>query len=97
MEQPERWRAFDVLGHLDAVTAVNHLAQALALSVTARVALHLADANGVAKNDLAKLVGVARATLQRAFDEAARADAIKTGYRAITRRAKALERFVSRQ
>ena len=50
MEQPERWRAFDVLGHLNAVTAVNHLAEALALSVTARVVqpLRFAHPNGVA-------------------------------------------------
>ena len=65
MEQPERWRAFDVLGHLNAVTAVNHLAEALALSVTARVArlLRFAHANGVAtltQDGLAKLVGGAR-------------------------------------
>jgi hypothetical protein len=67
VEQPERWRAFDVLGHLNAVTAVNHLAEAFALSVTARVVqpLRFAHPNGVAtltQDGLAKLVGGARVT-----------------------------------
>ena len=69
MEQPERWRAFDVLGHLNAVTAVNHLAEAFALSVTARVVqpLRFAHPNGVAtltQDGLAKLVGGATPSWQ---------------------------------
>jgi CRP-like cAMP-binding protein len=103
-ERPEHWRAFYLLSHINAVTAVNLLAQTLALSVPARVArrlLRLADANGVVsatQDDLAKLVGVARATLQRAFDELARAGTIETGYRSITIADRAaLERYVSQQ
>ena len=87
MEQPERWRAFDVLGHLNAVTAVNHLAEAFALSVTAGGAAPDALRTRVAtltQDGLAKLVGVARATLQHAFDEVAQANAIRTGYRSVT-------------
>jgi CRP/FNR family transcriptional regulator, cyclic AMP receptor protein len=103
-EQPECWHAFYLLSHLNAVTAVNLLAEVLALSVTARVArrlLRLAAPNGVVsvtQDDLAKLVGVARATLQRAFEELAQADTIKTGYRSITITNRGLlERYVNQQ
>jgi CRP/FNR family cyclic AMP-dependent transcriptional regulator len=103
-ERPEHWRAFYLLSHLNAVTAVNLLAEVLALSVTARVArrlLRLAAPNGVVsvtQDDLAKLVGIARATLQRAFEEFAQADAIQTGYRSITiTNRDVLERYVNQQ
>jgi CRP-like cAMP-binding protein len=103
-QRPEHWRAFYVLSHTNAVTAVNLLAEALALSVPARVArrlLRLATADGVVsvtQDDLAKLIGVARATLQRAFDELAKAGAIETGYRSITIADRAaLERYVDQQ
>ncbi len=103
-ERPEHWRAFYLLSHTNAVTAVNLLAEVLALTVTARVArrlLRLADGDGVVsvtQTDLAKLVGVARATLQRAFEELAEAHAIETGYGSvkITDRA-SLERYINRQ
>jgi CRP-like cAMP-binding protein len=102
--QPERCRAFYLLSHLHAVTAVHLLAEVLALSVTARVArrlLRLADPDGVVNvthDDLAKLVGVARATPQRAFDELTKADAIRTGYRSITiANRPVLERYVNQQ
>ena len=89
-ERPEHWRSFYLLSHANAVTAVNLLAEVLALSVSARVArrlLRLAGPDGVVsatQDDLAKLVGVARATLQRAFEELAKAGAIETGYRSVT-------------
>jgi CRP/FNR family transcriptional regulator, cyclic AMP receptor protein len=102
--RPEHWRAFYLLSHINAVTAVNVLAQTLALSVPARVArrlLRLADPSGVVsvtQDDLAKLVGVARATLQRAFEELAQAGAIETGYRSVTIADRAaLERYVNQQ
>jgi CRP-like cAMP-binding protein len=102
--RPEHWRAFYLLSHINAVTAVNLLAQTLALSVSARVArrlLRLADPSGVVsvtQDDLAKLIGVARATLQRAFDELVKAGAIETGYRSITIADRAaLERYVNQQ
>lgn len=103
-ERPEHWHAFYLLSHINAVTAINLLAEVLALSVTARVArrlLRLAAPNGVVsvtQDDLAKLVGVARATLQRAFEELVRAGAIETGYRSVTiaNRA-ALERYTNQQ
>ena len=49
-ERPEHWRAFYLLSHLNAVTAINLLAEVLALTVTARVArrlLRLAGPDGV--------------------------------------------------
>jgi CRP-like cAMP-binding protein len=103
-ERPEHWRAFYLLSHTNAVTAANLLAEALALSVTARVArrlLRLAAPDGVVsttQDELAKLVGVARATLQRSLEELAKVGAIETGYRSvrIADRA-ALERFVNQQ
>ena len=103
-ERPEHWRAFYLLSHINAVIAANLLAEVLALTVTARAArrlLRLAAPDGVVsatQDDLAKLVGVARATLQRALDELVRAGAIETGYRSVTiaNRA-ALERYVNQQ
>jgi CRP/FNR family cyclic AMP-dependent transcriptional regulator len=103
-ERPEHWRAFYLLSHLNTVTAINLLAEVLALTVTARVArrlLRLAGPDGVVsanQTDLAKLVGVARATLQRALQELSKAGGIETGYRSvrITDRA-ALERSVNEQ
>jgi CRP-like cAMP-binding protein len=103
-ERPEHWRAFYLLSHLNTVTAINLLAEVLALTVTARVGrrlLRLARPDGVisaTQTDLAKLVGVARATLQRAFEELSKAGAIETGYRSvrITDRA-ALARYVNEQ
>jgi CRP-like cAMP-binding protein len=104
VERPEHWRAFYLLSHTNTITAVNLLAEVLALTVTARVArrlLRLADPDGAVsatQSDLAKLVGVARATLQRAFEELAASRAIETGYRSvkIIDRA-ALERYINRQ
>jgi CRP/FNR family transcriptional regulator, cyclic AMP receptor protein len=103
-EQPERWRAFYLLSHLNAVTVVNLLAEVLALSVSARVArrlLRLADPDdvvNVTQDDLAKLVGVARATLQRAFNELTKANALRTAYRSVTiANRKVLERYVNQQ
>lgn len=102
--RPEDWRAFYLLSHINAVTAVNLLAQTLALSVPARVARRLlrrADPSGVVsvtRDDLAKLIGVARATLQRAFEELAQAGVIETGYRSVTIADRAaLERYVNQQ
>jgi DNA-binding transcriptional regulator YhcF (GntR family) len=67
----------------------------------ARRLLRLADPSGVVsvtQDDLAKLIGVARATLQRAFDELVKAGAIETGYRSITIADRAaLERYVNQQ
>jgi CRP-like cAMP-binding protein len=102
--RPEHWRAFYLLSHSNAVTAVNLLAETLALSVPARVArrlLRLADPSGVVnvtQDDLAKLIGVVRATLQRAFEELAQGGAIETGYRSVTIADRAaLERYVNQQ
>jgi CRP-like cAMP-binding protein len=103
-ERPEHWRAFYLLSHLNTVTAINLLAEVLALTPTARVArrlLRLAAPDGAVsatQDDMAKLVGVARATLQRTFEELAKMGAIERGYRSvrITDRA-ALERYVKQQ
>lgn len=103
-ERPEHWRAFYLLSHRNTVTAINLLAEVLALTVTARVArrlLRLAGPDGVVvatQEDMAKLIGVARATLQRAFEELAKTGAIATGYRSVTITDRAaLARYVNQQ
>ena len=67
----------------------------------ARRLLRLADPSGVVsvtQDDLAKLIGVARVTLQRAFEELAKAGAVQTGYRSVTITDRAvLERYVTQQ
>jgi CRP-like cAMP-binding protein len=103
-ERPEHWRAFYLLSHLNAVTAIALLAEVLALTATARVARRLLRLAGpdsvvsVTQTDLAKLVGVARATLQRALEELSKAGAIETGYRQVTVADRvALERYLNQQ
>jgi CRP-like cAMP-binding protein len=70
-ERPEHWRALYRLSARNAALAVRLLSEALALTVRARVArrlLALASRDGdvsITQADLAKLVGVTRATLQR--------------------------------
>jgi CRP-like cAMP-binding protein len=102
--QPEHWRALYRLSALNVETAVRLLSEALALTVRARVArrlLVLADQRRdvpITQAELATLVGVTRATLQRCLASLAAEGAVKRRYGAVsvidpTR----LERFVDEQ
>jgi CRP/FNR family transcriptional regulator, cyclic AMP receptor protein len=84
---PEHWRSFYELSARNAHTAMVVLSESLALTVRARVcrrllALTEQDPNlRITQDDLAKLVGVTRATLRRCIIDLAAAGGLETGYR----------------
>ena len=86
---PERWRSLYRLSALQLGTAVRLLAESLALTVRARVArrlLLLGAQTGdvsITQTELAKLVGVTRATLQRCLAGLEDAGAVKRRYGAV--------------
>jgi CRP-like cAMP-binding protein len=103
-DRPEHWRAFYRLNARNLELAVRSLSEALALTVRARVCrrlLALSDPAGVApitQPDLAKLIGVTRATLQRCLADLAEKGGIRRGYGAVEVVDRAvLERFVDEQ
>ncbi len=85
-ERPQAWEAFYQLSHINATNAALLLAEALALSPRARlsrVVLRLAGGDGwaeVRQDDLARLLGMTRSSLQRALASLIEARAITTGY-----------------
>jgi CRP-like cAMP-binding protein len=85
-EQPEAWEPFYQLSHANAMTAVNLLAEVLALTPRARLARIIrrhADEARVVKvrqEDLARLLGMTRSSLQRALAGLVEAGAIAPGY-----------------
>ncbi len=85
-EQPGAWEAFYQLSHINAMTAVTLLAEVLALTPRARLArmvLRLADEDGrvaVRQDDLARLLGMTRSSLQRALASLVEVGAIAPGY-----------------
>lgn len=85
-ERPGAWRPFYELSHMNAMLALTLLAEALSLSPQARlsrVLLRLADADGraVARQDeLARLIGMTRSSLQRAMKVLSDRGAITGGY-----------------
>jgi CRP-like cAMP-binding protein len=103
-ERPEHWRALYRLSARNTETAVRLLSEALALTVRARVArrlLALAGEDGdvaITQSDLAKLVGVTRATLQRCLSSLEAEGALRRGYGAVSvRDAARLAAFVEEQ
>jgi CRP-like cAMP-binding protein len=86
-EQPHHWRSFYRLSTINVNLAVGLLAEALSLSVRARLCrrlLQLTESSTeteVTQDDLAKMLGVARSTLRPWFNELAALGAIKLGYR----------------
>jgi CRP-like cAMP-binding protein len=90
LHRPEFWPAFYQLSHTNVLTALQLLAEALALSPRARVARHLlrlADGDGVAsvsQDDLARLIGVTRTTLYRVVRDLTERGILEAGYRHIT-------------
>ena len=102
--QPEHWRALYRLSARNLETAITLLSEALALTVRARVArrlLVLAGRDGavsITQADLARLVGVTRATLQRCLSSLEAEGALRRGYGLVHLRDPArLARFTDEQ
>ena len=103
-ERPEHWKALYRLGARNLQTALTLLSEALALTVRARVArrlLVLADRDGdvsITQSDLAKLLGVTRATLQRSLSSLEAEGALRRGYGSVSiRDARRLSLFADEQ
>jgi CRP-like cAMP-binding protein len=103
-DRPEHWRALYRLSARNVETAVRLLSEALALTVRARVArrlLALAGRDGdvsITQAELAKLVGVTRATLQRCLSSLEAEGALERGYGAVrVRDASRLAQFSNEQ
>lgn len=85
--RPEHWRCFYQLSIINLRLCVSQLAEALALTVRARVSrrlLGLAGADGdaeITQDELAKLLGVTRPTIRRCLGELERMGAVETRYR----------------
>ena len=85
-EQPEVWESFFELSHLHATIAVTQLAEALALSPRARLArmlLRLVGEDGrvvARQEELARLIGMTRSSLQRTLAGLTEAGAVSSGY-----------------
>lgn len=86
-QRPDHWRAFYDLSARNIQTAMLLLSEVLSLTVKARVCRRLAalaerdpDVQ-ITQDDLAKLVGVTRATLRRVLRELADEGGVETGYR----------------
>lgn len=88
-ETPRFWPCFYDLSSRNVETALTLLSESLALTVKARVCrrlLALAERNAevsITQDDLAKLVGVTRATVRRAIAELAAEGGVETGYRSL--------------
>lgn len=98
-ESPRFWPCFYDLSARNSELALTLLGESLALSVKARVCrrlLALAESGeeGVAitQDDLAKLIGVTRATVRRAIADLADEGGVETGYRSLRLRDKAVLR-----
>ncbi|MEX0281341.1 MAG: Crp/Fnr family transcriptional regulator [Arenibacterium sp.] len=89
-KNPKHWQAFYDLSHRNVETAVSLLAEALSLTVTARVCRRLLDMSEnrreahTTQEDLARLLGVARPTLRRSLNTLVAAGAIELKYRRIS-------------
>lgn len=85
--KPEQWRCFYQLSMNNLYLAIAHLAEALSLTVRARVCrrlLALSYVNGdaaITQDELAKLLGVTRPTLRRCLVDLEARGAIETRYR----------------
>jgi len=85
--KPEYWPAFYRLSGINFRTLIRQYAEALSLTLRARVCRHLLRLSEappvveVTQDDLARLVGVARGTLRRCLTELASLGAIELQYR----------------
>lgn len=89
LEQPRHLYSFYKLCAINAANAINLLSETLALSVRARVCRRLLKLTekrseaDITQDDLAKLLGVARATLRPCLNDLTAQGAIELGYRKI--------------
>jgi CRP/FNR family transcriptional regulator, cyclic AMP receptor protein len=83
--KPEYWPAFYRLSGINFRTLIRQYAEALSLTLRARVCRHLLRLTPpvieITQDDLARLVGVARGTLRRCLTELASLGAIEIQYR----------------
>ena len=85
-ERPSAWQHFYELSHLNAELAATLLAEVLALTPRARLArilLRHADEDGrvlARQEELARLLGITRSSLQRALASLTQSGAISSGY-----------------
>jgi len=86
VNKPQYWRCFYQLNTLNLQQAVTHLAEALALTVKARVCrrlLALSGSNGhaaITQEELSQILGVTRPTLRRCLADLEMHGAIETKY-----------------
>jgi len=86
-ERPDLWPCFYELSHLNVALSLTLLGEALVLSPRARIArqmLRLAGSGAsidASQDELARLAGVTRPTLQRALADLGAANVLRTGYR----------------
>lgn len=84
---PEHWRSFYKLSNTNCRLAISLLAEALSLTVRARVCRRLLSLTkdggdaAITQDELAKLLGVTRPTLRRCLADLEEQGAIKTQYR----------------
>ncbi len=89
-DQPKYWQSFYRLATINTSTAVGLLAEALSLTIRARMCrrlLQLTESSldiTVTQEDLSKMLGVYRSTLRPVLNKLARSGAIKLGYRRIS-------------
>lgn len=88
-EEPQHWRSFYDLSARNTFTAVTLLAESLSLTVRARVCRVLLGLSEnrveaqITQDSLAKMLGIARPTLQRCLTDLTALGAIESGYRKI--------------
>jgi CRP-like cAMP-binding protein len=102
-DRPAAWRSFYELSHTNTTIVATLLAEALTLAPRAQVArlmLRLADGDGrveVRQDDLSRLIGMTRSSLQRALADLAEAGAISRGYGCLLVRDRARLDAISRE
>jgi CRP-like cAMP-binding protein len=85
-EKPHHWRSFYRLSHLNVATALSLLAEALSLSVRARICRRLLELTinqedvELTQDHLAKMLGIARSTVRSQLADLAAKGAIEIGY-----------------
>lgn len=84
--QPEHWRSFYRLSHVNVALAINLLAESLSLSVRARVCRRLlsltaaSEETAITQEQLAKTLGLARSTVRNQIADLEARGALETGY-----------------
>jgi CRP-like cAMP-binding protein len=103
-EKPHNWKSFYRLSHMNVATALGLLAEALSLSVRARICRRLLgltlnrDEVELTQDHLAKMLGIARSTARSQIADLVDKGAIEIGYGKIRVTARnVLERYQDEQ